>query len=86
MEPGPGEGEIKYNIYHSGVDYVPKTGPAILERGERIISKENNVRGNGSITVNLNVGGNLIGDRKIFDEFVNKIHQRLSHLQDWGYR
>lgn len=29
-------------IYHSGIDYVPQTGPALLQRGERVISARNN--------------------------------------------
>ncbi len=29
--------------YHGGIDYVPRTGPAMLEQGERVISREENI-------------------------------------------
>lgn len=30
------------SVYHEGVKVVPKTGPAILEKGEKVIKKEDN--------------------------------------------
>lgn len=33
---------IKAPVYHKGIAVVPKTGPAILEKGEAVVSKENN--------------------------------------------
>ena len=32
----------KAPVYHDGVDSVPETGPAILEKGEKVVPKEEN--------------------------------------------
>jgi tape measure domain-containing protein len=31
-----------FDLFHTGTDFVPKTGPAIIERGERIFSRTDN--------------------------------------------
>jgi hypothetical protein len=36
-------------IFHKGVDVVPHTGPAILEKGEKVIPKEQNMDNMSSI-------------------------------------
>lgn len=33
---------VKTPVYHKGISVVPKTGPAILEKGEAVVSKEHN--------------------------------------------
>ena len=67
-------------IGRSGRRYViGESGP------ERVVPLAND-RNQGGITVNLNIDGNLIADRNAFNEFVDRIHNRLSQLQDRGYR
>lgn len=52
-------------IAHDGLDYVPNTGTFLLERGERVVKKEDNKRlenflngaGAGSINISFNVTG-----------------------------
>ncbi len=54
--------------FRAGIDYVPQTGPAMLHQGERVISKEDNVKG-GQLTINIPVilNGREIG-KVIYDE------------------
>lgn len=40
--------------FHTGTDYVPRTGPYMLERGEAVVSAKNNrERGTGGVQVNI---------------------------------
>ncbi len=49
--------------FHEGIDYVPRTGPAILERGERVISKGDN----RPIQINLMLEGRVLSSY-IYDQ------------------
>jgi tape measure domain-containing protein len=65
-----------FDLFHTGTDFVPRTGPAIIERGERIFSRADNEEimeilrsgggGNGSVTIEskpkIKV---IIGDKEI---------------------
>lgn len=47
-------------LFHDGTDYVPRDGFALLEKGEAVVSKEDNASGmRGGITNNINVLGDL---------------------------
>ena len=37
-------GNLLMPKFHGGIDFVPQTGPAYLERGEKIVSREENMR------------------------------------------
>jgi hypothetical protein len=68
-------------IYHNGIDYVPRTGPAILEKGERVTSKGQNSGYDGGMVINsplIVIEGNLVADRATFNEFVDKIDYVLT--------
>jgi len=43
----PKTDSFSFPVYHNGVDYVPKTGLALLEKGERVTAKENAARRSG---------------------------------------
>lgn len=46
---GPG---TSMPVYHSGIDFVPETGPAWLQRGERVVpANENRTGGSGGVSV-----------------------------------
>jgi hypothetical protein len=57
----------KLPFFHSGIDFVPQTGPAYLERGEKIVSREENMR-ERQLTINIPVilNGREIG-KVIYD-------------------
>lgn len=46
--------------YDSG-GYVPRTGPAILHAGERVLTPEQQRAGAGGVTINVNVSGPVYG-------------------------
>jgi hypothetical protein len=59
---------------HQG--FAPDEFPAILQKGERVLSrKENASYGGGDI--NINIGGNVIGDARTFNDFTKKIQAAL---------
>lgn len=41
-------------LYHGGTNFVPRTGPYLLERGEAVIPASQNIGGAGGVTVNIN--------------------------------
>jgi hypothetical protein len=53
-------------VFHSGTDYVPRTGLAMLQKGERVVPAEENRRGLGSsssTTINIDARGSGLGRR-----------------------
>lgn len=44
---------VKLPIFHEGTDYVPSTGLALLEQGERVISRRDNSAGNQALIAEL---------------------------------
>ena len=48
--------------FRSGIDYVPQTGPAMLHQGERVISKEDNVRGGQPLHITLELNGRVLSE------------------------
>jgi hypothetical protein len=50
---GGGGGDIP--VFHSGTDYVPKTGLAVLQQGEAVIPAGANRKGGGSQTNNITI-------------------------------
>jgi hypothetical protein len=55
--------------FHGGIDYVPNTGPAMLEEGERVVPRGKNIRGERplQIIIPVNLNGREIG-RVLYDE------------------
>jgi hypothetical protein len=51
---------LRHNWYGQGTDFVPRTGPAWLHRGEAVIPANENRRGGNTYNLNVNVapGGN----------------------------
>ncbi|KKM06426.1 hypothetical protein LCGC14_1744110 [marine sediment metagenome] len=62
---------IKY--LHQGTDFVPRTGPYILERGEQVISKKEK-RSSGDTHVHIDLRGAVIGD---LDRFSRSILEQV---------
>jgi hypothetical protein len=62
---GGGGGGIP--VFHSGTDYVPRTGLAMLQKGERVVPAEENRGGRGqsssSTTINIDARGSGLGRR-----------------------
>jgi len=61
---------------HSGTDFVPRTGPYVLERGEQVISKGN--RGNGGIIINIDLRNAVVDNvdrlsRRIAEQVMMRI-------------
>lgn len=87
-EPGPAEGSVQYNIYHSGIDFVPRTGLAYLERGERVTSAADNSKGGRSQTIHFTWSGNIISTDKspnqIAREIVRPLKAELRRLEAIG--
>lgn len=52
---------------------------------ERVVPLANS-RNQNPVVVNINIDGNLIADKTTFNRFVNQIHERLTQLQNYGYR
>ncbi len=48
--------------FRAGIDYVPQTGPAMLHQGERVISREDNVRGGQPLHITLELNGRVLSE------------------------
>jgi hypothetical protein len=48
--------------YEAGTDYVPRTGPAFLHKGEAVIPAGENRRGRGPIVLEIRSGGSRLDD------------------------
>ena len=48
--------------FQRGIDYVPQTGPAIVHEGERIISREENIRGGQPIQITIELDGRILSE------------------------
>jgi hypothetical protein len=59
--------------YHKGTSYVPKTGPAILEKGEAVIPKDKNMDATSAMA-------GIMGKAKP----AKKIHKIVTHKTDDG--
>jgi len=78
--------------FETGTPFVPETAPAIVHRGERILSADDNKalvkavdRGGRSIVVNgplLNVEGSLVTDEAAMERFAEEIDMRLQRLAE----
>ena len=67
--------------YHGGIDFVPETAPAMLQRGERVTSARDNQGGTGGITIeNLTIDVKDISDI----DTVEKFGAMLSSAQNTG--
>lgn len=53
-------------VYHSGIDFVPETGPAWLQRGERVVPANQNTpsAANSNISMNINITGSSTAEEK----------------------
>lgn len=57
LSAGLSAGSGLLGVAHDGLDYVPKTGTYLLEKGERVVKKENNnaMMSNRPVNINFNV-------------------------------
>jgi hypothetical protein len=60
-----GGGDIP--VFHSGTDYVPKTGLAVLQKGERVVPASENRAGGENISINVTVAGGGRGGSNMTD-------------------
>ena len=63
-------------LYHEGTPYVPRTGLALLQRGERVVAAEDNMGGGwGGSTTNVFdfSGGNWTGTPKETEDMVRRV-------------
>ena len=58
-------------MYHSGTEYVPSTGPALLEKGEAVIPKEKNM---DSVKDVLGGHGHIKAPKRIKEMVHSKSH------------
>lgn len=66
--------------YKHGTDYVPKTGPAVLHEGERVVTKEDNMKHNDIMSAAHNhLGGEAAKPKKEID------HIRTKKAKSGGY-
>jgi hypothetical protein len=64
--------------YHAGTPYVPVTGPAMLEKGEAVVSASQNRSGDWSGgEMHLHIEGDVYGDEQSLNRLADKIHQKL---------
>ncbi|MBW2093055.1 MAG: hypothetical protein JRI34_13145 [Deltaproteobacteria bacterium] len=78
--------------FQHGTPFVPETAPAIVHRGERILSADDNKRlvqaiesGAGGVTIHgplINVEGSLAADEVTLERFVEEIEERLKRLAE----
>jgi len=78
--------------FQYGTAFVPETTPAIVHKGERILSAEHNERlvravesGTGGMIINsplINVEGSLVADETTLDRFAEEIDVRLRKLAE----
>lgn len=69
-------------VYAEGTAYVPRTGLAMLHQGEAVVPADQN-RGGGGMTVNVNVGGSVIG----VDDLSAHVRQAvIDGYRDGGFR
>ena len=69
--------------YAVGTAYVPKTGPAILHEGERVLTKEENTKGGRSgsnQTVNIDMSGMTLQTKMDKEELVPFIRKELRNI------
>jgi len=74
---------------HDGLDFVPRTGTFLLERGERVVKKEDNKKlsqaidnglGSGELTVNFNISA--LDSRSATDYIVDNQNIIISIIQN----
>ena len=64
---------------HSG--FAPDEFPAILQQGERVLSRKQNASyEGGGVVINFNVGGNIVGDQRTWNDFTKKIQVTLDEI------
>jgi hypothetical protein len=60
--------------YHQGTHYVPRTGLALLEEGEKVIPRGGSMPGGGgAVTVQIFNAGSLISEREIVGQVVQAV-------------
>lgn len=76
--------------FERGADFIPETMPALIHRGERIFSADQNERitraiesiGRSGPAVHITVQGSLVADESAFNRFVERIGDEL-HRQSF---
>ncbi len=77
--------------YHTGTDYVPREGWYKLDRGEAVLTaEENRRRSDGGalddrpIVLQFNLYAS-VADERSFEDFAEKIYRRIEKLKKWGH-
>ena len=73
-------------VYHSGTPFVPETGPAILQRGERVVPANQNYHGGGTVVNIHNYDGSKVreeqrqgpGGQETVDVFIGEMNKAIA--------
>jgi len=70
---------------HTGIDYVPQTGPYILEKGERVISKEENAKFGKPVNLNINFYNPVVRQESDLESIAKKVWELgEKEIVNWG--